>query len=381
MEYVLGISLCLLIYAFGGYGLLLFVIPPTYSLKSFEALELPEISICLSVFNEEQNIVAKIKNTLELNYPKDKFKLWIINDGSNDNTAALIESYRANYPNNIVVIHQERSGKLGAIRNLIQHIKTEFVVFTDADTLLTPDSLIAIVNPLADEKVGIVACTRRNIVDETGNITETEGIYWKYEAWLKQQEAKFGCLIAVTGDLFAMRTQLFPEIPPNSLVEDFYISMSVVEKGYYCVDAPNAIVNEPPSIHINSEYRRKLRIAVGGFQSLWQFKHLLNPLKYPKIALFFFSHRVLRMINPLLLILAFVSNAYLSTIDVSFQVLFYFQLIFYINATLGYVFQEKSPKLIQSIYYFCMMHIALLHGLVKFIAGKQTILWSKQNPN
>lgn len=364
-----------------GYGGLLSLIPSKYKLHNFKETELPVVSICLSVFNEEQNIVAKIKNTLELNYPKEKFKLWIINDGSDDKTANLIDEYQRQYSENIMVIHQNRTGKLGAIHNLMKHIKTDFVVFTDADTLLNPDSLSALIHPLADPKVGIVACTRRNIVDETGNITGTEGIYWKYEAWLKQQEAKFGCLIAVTGDLFAIRTHLFPEIPKESIVEDFYISMKVVENGFYCVDAPQAIVYEPPSTHIHSEYKRKLRIAVGGFQSVWQFKHLLNPFKNIKIALFFFSHRFLRLLNPFLMIITFMSNAWLVTENMTYQSIFYLQSIFYIFALIGLIFQEKSPKIIQTIYYFCMMHVALIHGFLKFITGKQTILWSKSTPN
>lgn len=376
----------IIFYTFMGYGLLLFILikvkhlchnnPKTIANSgSFS----PTCSIIIAAYNEELFIRNKILNTLLQNYPAHLLKILIVADGSTDETTQIIKEY----PQVNLFYTPARNGKIDAINRIMPFIDSEIIILTDANTFLNEGAVKEICQHYLDPTIGGVAGEKRIFTDKEGDVTETgESFYWKYESKLKQWDSELNTTIGAAGELFSIRTKLYEPIPKDIILDDFIISMRIVQKGYRIVYEPNAYAIETASSNIKEELKRKVRIAAGGIQSIIKLKHLLNPFKYPLLSFQFFSHRVLRWsITPFLLILAFVLNIQLSLQygNLIYNLLLFFQFSFYLLAILGYFAEKKNLKIkITYIpYYFCIMNYAVIMGIYKFISGQQNSVWEK----
>jgi cellulose synthase/poly-beta-1,6-N-acetylglucosamine synthase-like glycosyltransferase len=381
IQYLFWVFFLLLFYTYIGYGILLFFI---VKIKLFFAKKqslsinsLPGVTLLVSACNEENHISEKIKNALDLDYPPDKIQFLFITDGSDDKTPEIVGQYKQ-----IKLMHQpERQGKIMAVERAMPEVTGEVVVFTDANTLLNKEALKNIVRHFANEKVGVVSGEKRILhrdVDEAAGAGE--GFYWKYESKLKQWDDELYSVMGAAGELFAIRTKLYEPIPKDSLIEDFYMSFKIVEKGYKIAYEPDAYAMEEPSASVKEELKRKIRIAAGGIQSIVRLSELLNPFKYGVITFQYVSHRVLRWtLAPLALPVIFILNLLFWKQGAFYQGIMVAQILFYASALLGYLLEKRKIrlKLLFIPYYFCMMNYAVYAGFRRYLKGSQSVLWEK----
>ncbi|OLY91850.1 Glycosyltransferase, catalytic subunit of cellulose synthase and poly-beta-1,6-N-acetylglucosamine synthase [Cnuella takakiae] len=385
MTKLFWISILLLFYTFLGYGIVLYIlvkIKQAIKGKQKRAIfnnELPSLTLVVAAYNEELFITEKIKNTLALNYPQNKLHLIFITDGSTDRTPDLVQQFPG-----IQLLHTpERKGKISAVHRAMNCVKSEIVVFTDANTLLNTEALVLLAQHFSNQKIGAVAGEKRVMITERSDATAGEGFYWRYESLLKKFDAELYSVIGAAGELYAIRTDLYEPAPLNSIIDDFIISLSIARKGFKVAYEPNAYALETASANSKEELKRKVRIAAGGIQSIIWLKDLMNPIRFPILSFQFISHRVLRWtLAPFALILAFTMNILIVTINPATH--FYYlilagQSIFYLFALLGWVLEQKEIKVKTFFipYYFCLMNYAVLAGIHRYFSGKQSAAWEK----
>ncbi len=384
MKIIFWISLFIVFYTFFGYGIVLFVLVRMRRLIKGKRViaakgeHTPGLTMVIAAYNEADIIEEKIKNTLLLKYPAGKFHIIIITDGSDDATPAIVSRYAA-----IQLMHQPvRNGKIAAVHRAMQNVTSEIVVFTDANTFLNDDALLYICRHYKDDKVGAASGEKKVHADDVADATAGEGIYWKYESTLKKWDAELYSVVGAAGELFSIRTELYQPVPPDTILDDFMISLLVAEKGYRIAYEPLACAVEHGSESISEELKRKIRIAAGGIQSILRLKGLMNPFKNPVLAFEYVSHRVLRWtVTPFLLILAFLLNAMIAfqTYELFYIVLFLIQCLFYVMALLGWMMEKRQLKIkvLFIPYYFCMMNYAVIAGIRRFMRRQQSAAWEK----
>ncbi len=378
-------SLFLIFYAFIGYGLVLFVLVKLRrffmgkrSIGTESETTLPTCTLIVAAYDEEAFIEEKIKNTLALNYPKDKISFLFITDGSTDYTPKIISGYPI-----IKLMHSlNRRGKIAAVQRAIAKVTTEVMVFTDANTFLNPDALIKLCRHYADPKVGAVAGEKRVHIDATSDATAGEGFYWKYESKLKEWDSELNTVVGAAGELFSIKTALYQSVHPKSIIDDFMISMLIARKGYRIVYEPEAYATETSSANIKEEMKRKIRIAAGGLQSIIWLKSLLLPFKQPLLSFQYISHRVLRWtVVPFLMIAAFILNIVIvaQTHLLIYQLILAAQVLFYTLALLGWLLEKQQVrvKALFIPYYFGVMNYAVIAGIFRYLFGEQSAAWEK----
>ena len=377
------ISFFIIFYAFIGYGILLyFIIKIKRAIKGKPtppaADNLPTCTLIVAAYNEEIFIAEKIKNSLELDYPEGKLKLIFITDGSSDGTADIV----AKYPGIIHMHSAERKGKMAAVHRAIDTVTTDVMVFTDANTFLNKNAIINICRHYADAKVGAVAGEKRVLITEKSDATAGEGFYWKYESKLKIWDSELYSVVGAAGELFSVRTDLYEHVPPTAIIDDFMISMLIAKKGYRIIYEPEAYAMETASEDVKEELKRKIRIAAGGLQSIIWLKSLFNPFPLPVLSFQYISHRVLRWtVVPFLMILLVALNiaivhAYGGAI---YQLFLAGQVAFYGMSLFGWMLEARQVKvkIFFIPYYFCMMNYAVILGIFRHLAGKQSAVWDK----
>ena len=386
MEPLFWISLFIVFYTYVGYGVVLYLLvrikramarkeninPPTSD-------ELPSCTVIVAAYNEESVIEQKIINTLTLQYPKGKLHYCFVTDGSTDGTPEIVRKYPG-----VALLHSpERKGKIAAVHRVMQQITTDVVVFTDANTLLNTDALIELCKHYTDGRIGAVAGEKRVYSgDEADASAAGEGFYWKYESTLKKWDSELYSVVGSAGELFSIRAGLYEPVPPDTVLDDFMISMRIAEKKYRVVYEPRAYATEMASENVKEELKRKIRIAAGGIQSIVRLKGVLNPFVNPILTFQYVSHRVLRWtITPFLLVLVLVLNTvlYLTGVGWIYTILFYAQILFYALAFLGFLLErnELKVKIAFIPYYFCVMNYAVLAGIIRYFQGRQSAVWEK----
>ncbi len=378
------ISLFLVFYTFFGYGILLYILVKLrVAIKGKRKIpdnggNWPTVTLIVAAYNEQDYIIDKIKNTLELNYPKDKINFIFVTDGSNDKTPDLI----ATYPQIKLMHRPERSGKIAAVHRAMKEVTTEVAIFTDANTFLNKDSMLNIARHYADPTVGAVSGEKRVSIEDVADATAGEGFYWKYESKLKTWDSELYSVVGAAGELFSVRTSLYIPVEPDTILDDFMISMLIAEKGYRIVYEPMAYATETGSENVKEELKRKVRIAAGGIQSIVRLKALLNPFKQFTLTFQYISHRVLRWtITPFLMILAYILNLLIVTKGGSpiYLALLGCQTMFYGASLLGWLLETRQikVKILFIPYYFCMMNYAVVAGIRRYLKGSQSAAWEK----
>ncbi len=384
MEVLFWLSLFIVFYTFLGYGIVLYVMVRIR--RAFKGKRLapgldqdfPTLTLVIAAYNEESIIEEKIANTLQLSYPAGKLSVVFVTDGSSDRTPDLV----ANYPQIKLMHTPVRSGKILAMHRAMDEVDTEVVVFTDANTYLNKDALLLIARHYADPKVGAVSGEKRVMQDALSDATAGEGFYWKYESTLKKWDSELYSVVGAAGELFSVRRSLYRSVEPDTILDDFMISMQIAEKGYRIVYEPDAYASELSSENIQEELKRKVRIAAGGIQSISRLQKLMNPFHDPLLSFQYISHRVLRWtVTPFLMILALVLNIIIVMQSGGwlYQLLLVGQVGFYGLALAGWVLETRKIKVKALFvpYYFCMMNYAVLAGIRRYFKGSQSAAWEK----
>nr|WP_294945891.1 glycosyltransferase family 2 protein [uncultured Mucilaginibacter sp.] len=386
MKIAFWLSLFIAFYTYMGYGILLFIIVKLKrAIKGRKVVadvtddRLPECTLVVAAYNEEHFISEKITNSLALSYPAGKLRFVFVTDGSSDGTMDIIRQY----PQIQLLHHPERAGKIAAVHRAMEYVTTDAVVFTDANTFLNTDAIKRICRHYADATVGCVAGEKRVQIDTNADASAAgEGFYWKYESALKKWDSELYSVVGAAGELFSVRRDLYQNVEPDTVLDDFMISMLIAAKGYRIVYEPEAYALETASENVTEELKRKIRIAAGGIQSILRLVPLLFSFKYPLLSFQYVSHRVLRWtVTPFFLILAFFTNFALVFMvkGIVYEVLFAGQIFFYLLAFLGFIMEKRHirVKALFVPYYFCVMNYAVLAGIIRYFTKKQSAMWEK----
>ncbi len=379
------ISFGILFYCYIGYGILVLVLIGLKKLVPFSTKkktpgDLPSITLIVTAYNEEKILVQKIKNTLAIDYPTEKLQLLFVTDGSVDDSVKIIQQYPA-----LRLLHQpERKGKYAAIKRAMQQVQTGLVVFSDANTMLNEACIRKITAHYADERTGGVAGEKKILRNhEVSAVGEAEGLYWQYESFMKKLDAGLNTVTGAAGELFSIRTALFRELNDDLILDDFVISMQICLQGYKIEYEPGAFAIELPSASLAEEEKRKVRISAGAYQSVGYLKECLNVFKHPLLSFQYLSRRLLRWIFcPVMLIVLLLSNSWIVThpphADFYNRVL-YAQIGFYVFALVGWLFVRAGKRcgILAIPFYFVFMNYCLVKGFVKFVKGRQSVLWEK----
>lgn len=384
LESYFWLNVLIVVYTYLGYGFILLILNLLFFKKNQPTkTENPEVSILIAAYNEEDWIVEKINNTLSLDYPAELLKVIVITDGSTDGTFQKAKSCSVPPGRSVEVYHQsERKGKLAAIERIMPLVKTPITIFTDANTQLNQQAIQRLVRHYHNPSIGAVAGEKR-ISSATKDEASSagEGLYWKYESLLKRWDANLYSAVGAAGELFSIRTHLYENIPKDTLIEDFYLTMTVLRKGYRIAYAADAYALEAASASVGEELKRKIRIAAGGLQASWRLRDLLNPFRYGVFSWQFFSHKILRWtLAPLALPIAFLLNLLLAfSIGQLYISLLILQILFYLLALMGWFFAKRQLKIKAFFipYYFCVMNYSVFLGFTRLLKGQQTVLWEK----
>ena len=387
LKVLFWVCLFIVFYTYLGYGILLYLIirikrlvkgsPTPTPMPTDE--ELPTMTLMICAYNEQDVVAEKMENTRALDYPKDKFRVMWVTDGSNDRTNELL----AAYPEVDIVYSPERRGKTAALKHGLREIKTQYVAFTDANTMINSGAMKEIARLFMDKTVGCVSGEKRVAARKEGEMAaEGEGLYWRYESTLKKWDSELYSTMGAAGELYAMDPKLCRDVPDNALLDDFMMSMYVVDEGHRIAYAPNAYALEYGSADIHEESKRKRRIAAGGLQSIWWLRKMLNPFRQPLVAFQYISHRVLRWsVTPIAMILLLIINAILVVMGAGcfFTIMLILQLLFYLAALLGYILSERGHrnKLLYTAYYFVFMNLNVFRGMAYLRSHRNSGAWEK----
>ena len=382
LECLFWIGIGIVFYSYFGYGILLYLlvkIKKVFQEKAqFDPNFLPNVALVVPCFNEADYIEDKIINSLALNYPANKLQLIFISDGSSDDTPDRIKKYPQ-----VLALHEDaRNGKASAMNRAMAFVKAPIVVFCDANTELNPEAIHEMVKHYANPKVGAVTGEKRIITKDKENASGAgEGIYWKYESFLKQLDSDFFTIVGAAGELMSYRTELFRELPKDTLLDDLMQSMQIANDGYRVIYEKNAWAAETASANVSEELKRKIRIAAGAFQSMTRLTKGFNLLTNFKVSFLFISHRVLRWtLAPLSLLMLFVVNIFLLfEPNIIYKLLMVGQVLFYSMALLGWYLANKQikVKILFVPYYFFIMNLCMYLGLFRFLRGKQSANWER----
>lgn len=375
------IAAFLVFYTFFGYGIIVWIAVKCKELVSkperFPIVEeYPEVTLLIAAYNEADIIDRKMENCASLKYPSDRIRFVWVTDGSTDGTPEVLRRY----PENIVLHEDTRAGKSHALNRAIKYVTSPIVIMTDANTILNEDSIYLIVRKFDNPKVGCVAGEKR-VLSIGDNAASTEGLYWKYESFLKELDDRLNSAMGAAGELIALRRELWREIPADTIGDDMFLSMDVLRRGYKIAYCKEAYAMELPSADIGEERKRKVRLAGCALQNVCRLRDLMNPFKYGITAFQYVSHRVFRwIVSPVCLILMLLFNffAVLAGAPLFYHIVLLLQLLFYLAAFAGMILDRKEKAGILRVpYYFLFANFTMFAGIGYLARNKGNGAWEK----
>jgi cellulose synthase/poly-beta-1,6-N-acetylglucosamine synthase-like glycosyltransferase len=372
------ISLGAVVYAYAGYPLVISVLarlfgryrrPPRLNVEN-----LPSVTLVIAAYNEAAVIEDRLRNALALQYPKDMLEILVCTDGCTDGTDRIVRSYADRGVR--VLAFPERRGKSAVLNDAVKAARGEVVVFSDANTFTHPLAIQNLIRWFDDPRVTAV-CGKLVLTDpETGR--NVDGLYWKYETFLKMQEGKLGALLGANGGIYALRVSRFVRIPDETIVDDLVIPLlAKVHNGGDIVYDTAAVAEEETPARLRAEFHRRSRIGAGGFSCLALLAGLLNPLR-GWVCFTFLSHKLLRWCCPFLLICLLATTALLWEQPI-YRALFLAQFGFYTVSILAAYLPGRHPALrvLRLCSMFTGMNLALLVGFGRWLRNTQSATWKR----
>lgn len=376
-----------IIYVYAGYPVLLFLLAQLRPKpKLYAPLHTPSVTVLIAAHNEQAVIAQKLENTLALDYPRERTQIIVAADGSDDRTPEIVREFAARDVE--LSYSPPRRGKAAAINRALPIARGEVVVFSDANNFYEREAVRNLVAPLSDPAVGAVTGAKR-IARGGGALAESEGLYWKYESFIKKQETRLGSCLGTAGEILAVRRSLIEPLPETVINDDFYIASRVVRRGFRVVYAPEARSFESASASAGDEQMRRARIVAGRYQALALGGRLL-PFKDPLALWQVVSHKFMRPLVPLLMAGALAAAAaavlfpsggesWLALAPPHNWSMLAMQVAFYLLAWIGSRRQRAGAagRLFYLPAYLVSSNIAAIVGLYRYLSGSQSHVWRR----
>ncbi len=370
-EKIFFLSVLSVVYSYFGYPLSLYIIGLFVNKKHDKAEYCPSVSLIITAHNEEKRIEAKIKNSLKIDYPKDKMQLIIASDGSTDLTNSISEKYKDKSIELLAI--PIRAGKESAQKEALRIAKGEIIVFTDVATIIQPFGIRNIVSNFADPQIGCVSSEDR-ILDSDGNPCG-EGFYVRYEMLLRRLESRVNSLVGLSGSFFAARKAVCQDFSAD-MQSDFRTLLNSVKMGLRGVSDPEVTGSYPDVSERSREFDRKVRTVLRGLTVFFRHMEFLNFFKYGLFSYQYFCHKLLRWLVPIFLITAIFTNLLLAYTSDLFLVLFLGQLFFYSLAIWGWKGKPTSARWIKIPYYFLVVNVSILIAWGKYFRRQRVVMWN-----
>jgi cellulose synthase/poly-beta-1,6-N-acetylglucosamine synthase-like glycosyltransferase len=370
--FVAAIAAMALIYV--GYPALMLALSLLFRRPVRRADITPRVSIIIAAYNEERDIEAKLKNTLELDYPRDRMEVIVASDCSTDRTDEIVRRFRMN---GVVLYRQPgRFGKTIAQNRAVKVSSGEILVFSDATTMYAPDAIRKIVRSFADPEVGCVAGQLIYVDASSSAVGKGCRSYWGYEKYLKRCESHVGSLVGVSGCLYAVRRTCHTRLA-NDMIDDFVIATEIHLQDLRTVYEPEAIALEDTNHRAKDEFRMRVRVIKQTLSALRRYRGVLNPFEHKMFAVQMIAHKVLRYVVPFLLIAALIASGLASGSVEWLWLAFLGQLALYGAAIIGWAGERLKIKLgpLAIPYYFVLVNAASLVAFLKTLCGQTYVVW------
>ena len=335
---------------------------------------LPGITLIISAYNEVQVIGEKLANSLLLQYPREQLQILVVSDASTDGTDQVVGACAD--PRVTLLRMPRRSGKTLGINAAVDAASGEIIVFSDANAMYIPDALAALVGNFNDPQVGAVV-GESTYARGQGGADEDESLYWRYEVMIKRFESALGSVVGGDGAIYAIRKSLYRPMSADAL-SDFVNPLQIVQGGHRCIYEPRARSIERGAGDFGLEFRRKVRIVNRAWRAMMSLKGLLNPARHGLFSVEVLSHKVLRWLVPLYLLVILATNIALVGRGGIYAVTLAAQLVLYALAGLGYALRNRSglPRIVALPFYFLMVNLASARGILEAYLGKTYTTWT-----
>jgi cellulose synthase/poly-beta-1,6-N-acetylglucosamine synthase-like glycosyltransferase len=353
-QLLFWISAGFTVYVYAGYPVLLWGLQAVFRSSPRQQPVEPSVSLLVAAYNEAAVIADKIRNSLALDYPADKLEVVIASDGSKDATAEIVRSFSESGGRVRLLNYEENRGKMAVLNDALWELRGEIVAFSDASSMLAADSVRTLVQSFNDPRVGAASGVYRLLKKDQARLGSQEDLYWKYETFLKVQEAKLGAFTGAHGSLYAIRRALYPFPSAATINDDFTIPMRILERGHRVAYEPAAVAYE--EAHEMEGFSRRVRITAGNIEQLREIKSLVWPPR-PFVLFCLLSHKTGRLLVPVFMLIALAANIAVRG-QFPYNWLLLGQALFYGLAVLGAMISLK-PKVLRLPYYFCMINSAL----------------------
>lgn len=375
--------LCLFVpvYVYAGYPLALWLLTLGHDRLTHRIEERrPTVALIISCYNEAAVIREKLENALALDYPGDKLTILVVSDGSDDGTDDVVREYSGR---GVKLVRQEgRLGKTLGLNLAMEQVDADITVFSDANAMYSPSAIRMLVRNFADEQVGYVVGAALYTDGDTGASAKNENLYWRYELAIKSMESRLHSVVGGDGAIYAIRTPLWEPLEQRD-INDFVNPLQIIAKGYRGVFEPAATCFEETAGDFSREIARKERIVNRSIRGLMRVKGTMNPAKVGVFAWQVISHKLLRWLIPLFLAIASVGSAMLAVQGYGFfQLVTFGALAIFLLAWLGHRTEDKNalPEWVSVPYYFVMVNLYSLRGIVRALRGETQVTWSSARP-
>jgi len=373
LEIFFWISGALVVYIYVGYPVLAWMLARLVGRPVRKAPILPRVTVLTAAHNEAEHVEATVRNKLAQDYPTELLDVIVISDGSTDATDEIVKGLG---PRVSLIRQSPRAGKTAALNLATDQAKGEILVFSDANSIYSPDAIRRLVENFAESDVGYVTGKMVYVNEDGSLVGDGCSAYMKYENWLRAQETRFGSVIGVDGGIDAIRKSLFVKMRPDQL-PDFVLPLSVAGEGKRVVYDARALLKEAALSRHDAEYRMRVRVGLRALWALSDMRELLNPFRRGLLAWQLVSHKLLRYLAfvPLLLLagtstVLIGSHAVYSTAAIG-------QLIFYGSAVFGWMTNNRSRSPAIGIpYYFLLLNVATAHAALSFLRRQRLAIWT-----
>jgi poly-beta-1,6-N-acetyl-D-glucosamine synthase len=372
LRFFFWFSVTAIFYTYVGYPLAVWVAGRLGRRRVGRAAVTPKVSIVLACHNEAHHIEARLRNLLESDYPKQQLEIILVSDGSTDLTAEIAR--RSGRERVRVFAYERQMGKATALNVGVGLATGEVIVFADARQRFESNAIRELVANFADRSVGAVS--GELLLDGGPGVGESVGLYWKYEKWIRKSESRLGSVIGATGAIYAIRKRLWQPLPPVTILDDVYTPMRIALAGHRVVFEEQARAYDQATGSPQREFARKVRTLTGNYQLCQLMPRLLLPTG--ALTLQFYSHKLMRLLAPIFLLLLVAVNVMIITsagVTLFYGATLAAQLIFYACVAAGAMLlkRERKVRLLNFAYVFSVMNAAALVGLIYFLAGKRDI--------
>jgi cellulose synthase/poly-beta-1,6-N-acetylglucosamine synthase-like glycosyltransferase len=329
--------------------------------------------LLISAHDEEDVIADKLRNSLALDYPRDKLEIIVASDGSTDRTSLIVDGFKSR---GVKLYEYSRRGKTGIQNEAVKKAEGEIIVFSDANAIYKPDALRKLVRNFGDDRIGCVCGQLVYLSEKDGEQSLGEKWYWGYEKLLKKFESRASSLIGVNGSIYAIRKEDYIDLD-ESLISDLVEPLKIIRAGKKVVYESEAVSEEPLSGSYRIEFLRKIRILTRSIQGILHEKTLLNPLRYGIISVEILVHKMFRYIIPVVLMISLLALIFLSD-EMPYFIIFWCISVFLVLGIIGKFLPEESQKykICHLSYYYVLVNYAVILAWINVVKGERIDVWS-----